>query len=351
MDKMSKYFKPSVVALKPYSSARDEYHGQEGIFLDANENAFDFENNRYPDPYQSELKQAIGQWRQIDPDYIFLGNGSDEIIDLLIRSTCRPGIDRILSLDPSYGMYRVSSSINEVDLDLVEMKPDLTVDLPQLISQLNNSHKLVFVCSPNNPNGGIVNPEVIEELLSKCNGLVVVDEAYIDFSDSDSWIRKLDKYENLIVLQTFSKSLGAAGIRLGMAFMNSSLVDFLNKVKPPYNISNPNQEAAKDRLRSIEKVRTAIQETKVQRALVQKSMLQLALVEKVFPSSANFLLVKFSNVSLVFEQLKARKIIVRDRSREKYCNGCLRITIGTENQNQALMNALKEIDKQVTITI
>ncbi len=351
MNEMSKYFKPSVVALEPYSSARDEYDGQEGIFLDANENSHTFEFNRYPDPYQTRLKAAIGQWRDVDPRSIFIGNGSDEIIDLLIRATCTSGKDRVLSLDPSYGMYKVSTSINEISLDLVELNTDFTINENCLFRKLNDQHKLIFLCSPNNPNGGIINPELIEQILRQCNGLVIIDEAYIDFADSDSWLTRLEEFDNLIVLQTFSKSLGAAGIRLGMAFMNTDLIAFLNKIKPPYNISAPNQKAALSRLGNLGKVQLSIKDIIDQRKEMGESLNRLGMVEKVFPSSANFLLVKTCDAQLVYNQLKDRKIIVRDRSNQMNCEGCLRITIGTKEENEILLKELKEIDKRITLAI
>jgi len=350
MNDFNKYFKASVVDLTPYSSARDEYQGNEGIFLDANENALDFAYNRYPDPYQTKLKEMIGAWRQMDSKSIFLGNGSDEIIDLLIRSTCTSGRDRILSLDPSYGMYRVSSSINEIPLDLLEMNDDLTVN-SSLLDKIDERYRLIFICSPNNPNGGIIDPKIIEEVLERSSGLVVIDEAYIDFSDSGSWLERLAEYDNLVVMQTFSKSLAAAGIRLGMAFMNPALVTILNKIKPPYNISIPNQVAAIDRLKNMAEVERAIQSIKEERESVREALEKLSIVKNIYPSSANFLLVKFLEARFIFEQLRSRKIIVRDRSKEKHCQGCIRITIGTKKENQALLNALKEIEKQITIAL
>ncbi|MEM9545893.1 MAG: histidinol-phosphate transaminase [Bacteroidota bacterium] len=351
MDKINSYFKPSVLELRPYSSARDEYDGTEGIFLDANENAFDFEYKRYPDPYQKNVKEHLGKWRQIDPKSIFLGNGSDEIIDLLIRSTSRQGEDRILTLDPSYGMYRVSAAINEIPLDLVQMNSDLTVNQDDVFNKMNDRHKLIFICSPNNPNGGIIDSNLIEKILQKSGGLVIVDEAYIDFSDTSSWITRLKEYKNLVVMQTFSKSLGAAGIRLGMAFMNPGLVAILNKIKPPYNISIPNQLAALDRMNKMEAVQEAIEEIKAQREFLRQALGKMEMVKEIFPSQANFLLVRFQKSELVFEQLKKRKIIVRDRSREKFCEGCLRITIGNSEQNQMLLKALEKINQNELITV
>ena len=347
MNDMSRYFKPSVVALSPYTSARDEYTGDASVFLDANENPFDFDYNRYPDPYQIELKEAISRWRGIATESIFLGNGSDEIIDLLIQSTCKANEDRILTLDPSYGMYSVSAKINEIAIDLVAMNADLTVNETSLFSQLSERHKLIFICSPNNPNGALVDENLVVKLLQKTEALVVIDEAYVDFSDSCSWVKRLEEYSNLIVLQTFSKGLGGAGLRVGMAFMNKELVYYLNKVKPPYNISAPCQALALDRLQNMDVVSQSIQTIKVEREKLRKKLVQLSMVEYVFPSSANFLLVRLKDAIVVYENLKSQGIIVRNRSSQTCCSNCLRISIGTSNENEKLMDALTLINQNL----
>lgn len=343
--KVSKYLKKSVVELSPYSSARDEYAGDNALLLDANENAFNFQYNRYPDPYQRKLKNKIAEWRGIDARSIFLGNGSDEVIDLLIRSVCTPGKDRILSLDPSYGMYQVSAAINEVDMDLVKLNLNLKLNRSVLFEKLSSNHKLVFICSPNNPNGGMIDTEIIEELLVRSKGLVVVDEAYIDFSNAISWIERLAEYDNLIVLQTMSKSLGAAGLRIGMAFMHPELVKALNKVKPPYNISIPSQEAALRRLDQLDAVDQSIGEIISERSRVRSCLEKMAIVKHVYVSCANFILVRFDHAEEIFSELKLRKIIVRNRTKERGCEGCLRITIGRRIDNDFLINTLLEIEK------
>lgn len=347
--KSSKYFKPSVVSLQPYTSARDEYNQDANVFLDANENPYLPDYNRYPDPYQKELKKAIGNWRNIDPSKIFLGNGSDEIIDLLIRSTCQAGKDKILTLDPSYGMYRVSSSINEVQLDLAPMEENMNVNEEAILDKLDENYKLIFLCSPNNPNGGLIEDKVVSKILEKTKGLVVIDEAYIDFSNKASWIDRLDNYENLIVLQTFSKSLGAAGIRLGMAFMNEGLIHFLNKIKPPYNISTPNQQIALQRLNEVQKVNLSISKIKEQREILFNALNQLEIVKHIFPSEANFLLIKFRQSKSVFYYLRSVGIIVRDRSKQLNCDGCLRITVGTESENRILLEGLIAINSKLIV--
>ncbi len=340
---LEKLIKPNVLALQPYTSARDEYQGDAGVFLDANENPYDLAYNRYPDPYQRELKEKIASWRSVDVENIFLGNGSDEVIDLLIRATCVSGEDRILSLDPSYGMYRVSAAVNDIPIDLVSLNSDMSIDEDNLDSSINEDHKLIFICSPNNPNGAVIPSAIIEKVIGLTNNLVVVDEAYIDFSDSYSWCRRLDEYSNLVVLQTFSKSLGAAGIRLGMGFMNPYLVGILNKIKPPYNISTPNQEIAIDRLSDLGKLETVINDIIKSRAELVTALMHLDIVTFIYPSNANFLLVRFQDCKHVFSTLIKNKIIVRDRSSNTNCEGCLRISIGTEDENQKLIEVLKTI--------
>jgi len=347
MGDLSRFFKPSVLELVPYSSARDEYRGEEGLFLDANENRHDFAYNRYPDPYQSELKWAIAHWRCISSGNVFLGNGSDEIIHLLIRATCQMGKDRILTLDPSYGMYRVSAKINEIPLDVVAMNPDFSVNQEDLFGKLNENHKLIFICSPNNPNGGIIDRELIEQILDQASGLVVIDEAYIDFADTPSWLRRIRTYDNLVVMQTFSKSLGAAGIRIGMAIMRPRMAFFLNKIKPPYNISIPNQKAALQRLKEMDQVKIAIQNIKKERLRLHAKLEEMTIVENVFPSEANFLLVRFKNAKKVYWALLNQKIIVRDRSSQQWCDECLRITIGTKAENDILLEAIQKMESDI----
>jgi histidinol-phosphate aminotransferase len=343
MKSLSKLIKPNILKLDPYTSARDEYQGAEGIFLDANENPYDLNYNRYPDPYQSQLKARISKWRSVDADRIFIGNGSDEIIDLLIRATCESGKNRILSLDPSYGMYKVSSAVNDIAIDLVALNTDLSVNMNDLSAKLSVDHKLIFINSPNNPNGGIIPRDIIEHILTATDNLVVIDEAYIDFSNTDSWCHRLDEFDNLIVLQTFSKSLGAAGIRVGMGFMNPYLIQILNKIKPPYNISIPNQEAALSRLDNLDKVKAYVSQIKASREKLIKSLNGLSIVEYVFPSEANFLLVRFYDHAKVFSTLIEHKIIVRDRSSNTNCENSLRISIGTEPEMEKLMRILKSI--------
>lgn len=343
MIRLEDLIKPNILALQPYTSARDEYQGNDGIFLDANENPYDLEYNRYPDPYQRKLKGLISKWRAVNARNIFLGNGSDEVIDLLIRATCEVGKDRILSLDPSYGMYKVSAAVNDISIDFVVVKSDMSIDEELLFSTLNDCHKLIFLCSPNNPDGRIIAPRIIEKILNSTDNLVIVDEAYIDFADANSWISRLSEYDNLVVLQTFSKSLGGAGIRLGMGFMNQYIVGILNKIKPPYNISSPNQEAAILRLNDLAEIGDLVNEIKESRVNLKEDLERLSIVDFVFPSSANFLLIRFHDYQTVFNTLKNHKIIVRDRSSNTNCESCLRISIGTASENQELIKVLKSI--------
>jgi len=312
------------------------------LFLDANENPDPFDYARYPDPYQKELKSRLASLRSVSADQLFIGNGSDEVIDLLIRATCRQGLDRILTLDPSYGMYTVSAAVNEIEIDLVAMDEDLDVDEISLFSTLNNQHKLIFICSPNNPNGAIVDPALIKRVLDVASGLVIVDEAYIDFADTDSWVTMLGEYSNLVVLQTMSKAFGCAGLRIGVGIMDSDLVQILNKIKPPYNISTANQDAALLRLENLDDVKRSIDAIRQERARIELLLLEMDIVDRIFPSQANFLLVRFQNSRKVLAQLLAEGIVVRDRSTHTHCNDCIRISIGTRMENELLIDCLSQ---------
>ena len=333
--------RPSVWQLSPYRSARNEYTGAKATaMLDANENPYEWPYSRYPDPVQSALKQRLAALRDVRPEQILVGNGSDEVIDLLMRLTCQPATDRILTLDPSYGMYRVSAAINDVPLDVVKLNTDLTVNTEAVLSAIDN-HKLILLCSPNNPDGGIIPTATLEQILDKAKGLVVVDEAYIDFANTDSWISRLADYPQLVVLQTFSKSWAAAGIRVGMAYANEEVIALLHKIKPPYNVSAPAQEAALEVLADFDILQKQIEEIKIQRDLLATELQQLAIVKKVYPSQANFLLVQFQDAAAIYELLKSQGIVVRDRSTHTHCAESLRISIGTPAQNQLLLNILK----------
>jgi len=344
---LQKLLRPHIASLKPYSSARDEYTGKEGVFLDANENALGSVSeqsfNRYPDPYQSKLKEKLGAIKQVPPANIFLGNGSDEAIDLLFRAFCRPGLDNVIIMPPTYGMYEVSAGINDVATKKVTLSPAFDMEVLNVLDGIDNHTKIIFICSPNNPSGNKINRQAIYQIISKFDGLVVIDEAYIDFSDEPSFSLELSQYPNLLVMQTLSKAWGLATLRLGMAFASKEIIGILNKIKPPYNISGLTQDTVLEAIGNTQQLDRMVKEI-----IAQKKQLQLALeaipeVEKVHPSAANFLLAKVPQASQVYQQLIDKKIIVRDRSKVQRCEDCLRITVGSEEENKQFINALKEV--------
>ena len=337
--------RPNIRRLTPYSSARSEFKGKAEVFLDANESPYDTGYNRYPDPLQWKLKQAISTLKGIAPEHIFLGNGSDEAIDLLLRIFCEPGADHIITLPPTYGMYRVSADISNVAVKEIPLRPGLfQPDTDAVLAAADAHSKLLFICSPNNPTGNSIRPELIRELAKGFPGIVVVDEAYIDFSAQESAIRLLPEYPNLVVLQTFSKAWGMAGIRLGMAFASEEIIGYFNKVKPPYNINQLTQEAALKALDRQEAQEAQVQQLLGQRTLLQQYLGGLPFVERIYPSDANFLLVKVEDPTGIYNYLVDRGIIVRDRSRVTLCEGCLRITVGTPEENERLFRALVEFE-------
>jgi len=338
--------RPSILKLKPYSSARDEFKGLARVYLDANENAFGSpyakHYNRYPDPMQEKLKAAISNIKGVPTQHIFLGNGSDEAIDLLMRIFCEPGIDNVLICPPTYGMYKVSADINNVPVISVNLTPDFQLDVPAIIKAVTGQTKLLFICSPNNPTGNAMHFDDVEFILNNFRGVVVIDEAYVNYSRQRSYIRLLTEYENLVVLQTFSKAWGLAGIRLGMAFSTTVIVELMNNVKPPYNISQPSQEIALSALENIATVNEQIKITVQERDILSKTLIDQKLAQKVYPSDANFILAKFNEASALYKKLLEKGIVVRNRSTVEQCENCLRITIGTPAENSALVEALKE---------
>lgn len=331
----------NVKKLTPYSCARDEFKGSSGIFLDANENPWG-NLNRYPDPYQKELKKAVSEFKSIPVENIFLGNGSDEIIDLCFRVFCHPGVDKALIFPPTYGMYEVSASVNDVQIIKVPLNQSFQIDMQKVTPLLSDRNlKLIFICSPNNPTGNSINTRDVEFILSQCSSIVVIDEAYIDFSDKPSCRTMIDKYPNLIVMQTFSKAFGLASVRVGMAFTNSFIVQYFNKIKPPYNISTINQKKALERILKPEKMVHQVRKiTKEKKKLVSK-LAKLDLTEHIYPSDANFVLVKVKDPNLVYSELVKKNIITRNRS--SVVNGCIRITVGKPSENRQLISALKTI--------
>lgn len=344
---LNSLLRPHIAKLQPYTSARDEYTGKEGVFLDANENPFgsiteqDF--NRYPDPYQSALKEEIAQIKGVRPSQIFLGNGSDEAIDLLYRAFCNPGKDNVILLPPTYGMYEVSANINDVEIRKVALTPDFQLQPDQILAAADANSKILFICSPNNPSANKAKREDILFLLENFKGLVVVDEAYIDFSDEPSFTNELDRFPNLLVMQTFSKAWGLASLRLGMAFASEELIRILNKIKPPYNISGLTQETVLAAIKDKAKVDRMIQAILAEREFLKGELEKLPFVQRIHPSHANFLLVQIPNANQVYDDLIEEKVIVRNRAKVLLCEDCLRITVGTREENKALLKALRKV--------
>jgi len=331
----------NILNMKPYSSARDEFKGTAEIFLDANENPYPSPYNRYPDPLQWRVKEKLAALKGVKPEQIFLGNGSDEGIDLIIRAFCEPNQDAILITDPTYGMYSVCAEVNAVNVQQVLLTPDFDLDLEAFPKTFDATTKVLFLCSPNNPTGNVLSTAKIVEVLKRFNGIVVIDEAYIDFATGKSFVQELAHYPNLAVLQTFSKAWGLAGLRLGMCFASDAIIRVLNKIKYPYNVNIRTQELALDALENVHQKEAWVKEVVKQREVMAKALQQLSLVEHVYPSDANFLLTKVKDAHGTYEYLMNQGIIVRDRSRVALCYNCLRITIGTPEENQRLLTALK----------
>ena len=339
-EEIDKLVRKNILSLKPYSSARDEFSGSDGVFLDANENPFG-ELNRYPDPHQKELKRKLSELKSVPAENIFVGNGSDEVIDLTFRIFCNPGKDKALTFTPTYGMYEVSAEINEVELIIIPLNSSFQIDFKTLENYLDDENlKLIFICSPNNPTGNSL--ENIEKVLQKFKGIVIVDEAYIDFSNSGSFLTKIDQYPNLIIMQTFSKAWGLAAARVGMAYSNDLIISLYNKIKPPYNVSELNQKAALKALEDtvgFEKRKTIILE---QRTWLENQLNGLAVVNKIYPSDANFLLVELTDANKIYNELVSQKVITRNR--HSVVRNCIRITVGSPAENQILVDALKKTD-------
>jgi len=344
---LDKLLRDNIRRLVPYSSARDDFKGEAEVFLDANENSLGSPltrwYNRYPDPHQWKVKEAISKIKGILPQHIFLGNGSDECIDLLYRAFCIPGKDNVIINPPTYGMYEVSANINDVEVRRAVLLDDFQLDLVHLENLVDENTKMIWICSPNNPTANSMNRQDIEIVLNNFPGLVVVDEAYINFSRHKSFIQELSDYPNLVVLQTMSKAWGLAGLRMGMAFASEAIIDVYNKVKPPYNISQVNQELALKALEEVGQVNDMIRQLVTMREQLAADLAGLPLVLKVYPSDANFLLVKMDNARGIYESLLQDGIVVRDRSKVELCEGCLRITVGTEKENAELVGALRTL--------
>lgn len=340
---IQKLIRPNVQNLKPYSSARDEFNGSASVWLDANENPNNTGLNRYPDPLQWKLKACISELKNVPKENIFLGNGSDEAIDLLFRAFCEPGKNKAMICSPTYGMYQVSADINNVEIVDVPLNADWQLNLEAIESQVSDaSIKLLFICSPNNPTGNCMKRSDVLHLASKFNGLVMIDEAYIDFAEQESFTNELQNHSNLVVLQTLSKAWGLAGIRLGMAFASIEVIDVLNRIKPPYNVNQLTQEAALKKLDDLEGFRNEVNTILLERERLEAELIQLKNVLTVYPSDANFLMVKFTEPKTIYHALTDKGIVVRDRS--KVAEGCLRITVGTSEENTTLLAALKKLE-------
>lgn len=333
--------RPNILALAPYSSARDEYTGKNGILLDANENPYGT-LNRYPDPYQKKLKEKLAKLKDVHTNNIFVGNGSDEVIDLTLRIFCRPGFDKALTFSPTYGMYDVLTAINHVELLKLPLNREFQIDIEKLQPYIKDaSIKVICICSPNNPTGNSMPPETIAYILGEFNGIVLVDEAYIDFAQADSLIGLISKYNNLIVSQTFSKAWGLAAARVGMAYANKNLIKLYNKVKPPYNVSELNQQAAIKALDNQRIYKKNLKLILAEKKRVKTALQNIRLVKKVYPSDANFLLLEVDDVNYVYTKLINQQIITRNRNAQ--IANCLRLTIGTPEENDKLLNALKSL--------
>lgn len=340
---LQKLTRSNIKALHPYSSARDEFSGEARVFLDANENSLGSPlpkwYNRYPDPHQISVKEKISAVKKIAPENIFLGNGSDECIDLLYRCFCEPGKDNVIICPPTYGMYEVSANINDVEIRRAPLTEDFQLDLIHLENLADEHTKLLWICSPNNPTGNSIRRDDIETVLNNFKGIVVIDEAYINFARQKSFIQELSDYPNLVVLQTFSKAWGLAALRLGMAFGSKDIIEVMNKVKPPYNINQATQDFALQALEEVGQVNDMIREIVAMRVALTEVFKRIPIVEKVYPSDANFILIKIKDARKVYEYMLTKAIVVRDRSNVKLCEDCLRITVGTEEENTALIDA------------
>ena len=339
----------NIKELVPYSSARDEFKGEASVYLDANENSYgsplNESFNRYPDPLQYKVKKRLSEIKGVPPRNIFLGNGSDEAIDILFRAFCNPGSDNVITVPPTYGMYEVSANINDVEVRKIKLKTDFQLNMEGIAEAIDEHTKIIFICSPNNPTGNSINRDDIETILANFNGLVVIDEAYINYSRQKTFIQELTEYSNLVVLQTLSKAWGLAGLRVGMAFASEEIIKIFNKVKPPYNINEASQALALQALQNVEQVNNWIKETVAEREKLKLELNTLESVLTIYPSDANFILVKTIQPKEIYQFMVNRGIIVRDRSKVELCEGCLRITIGTPHENELLIEAFKNFEE------
>lgn len=337
----------NVKGMKPYSSARDEFEDfdtADMIFLDANENPYENGVNRYPDPQQATVKSVLAAQNGVEKNQILLGNGSDEVLDLLFRAFCEPKLDNVITLPPTYGMYSVLANLNAVENREVLLSNDFQPQLDEIMKVVDANTKMIFLCSPNNPTGNSFSIESVQYLLDNFNGLVVIDEAYIDFSDKASWIQKINEYPNLIITQTLSKAYGLAGIRLGICYASTAIIAVLNKIKPPYNVNELTQKRALERLSDSAKIKEEINSIIVQRELLLKVLHEVNFASKIYPTEANFILIKVDNANQRYEELIAKGIVIRNRTTQPLCENTLRLTIGTEEENKKLIDALQSLN-------
>jgi len=342
---VEKLIRPSVKALKPYSSARDEFKDfdKDMVFLDANENPFENGVNRYPDPQQCKVKAMLSKIKDISTQNMLLGNGSDEVLDLVFRAFCEPNRDNVIVLPPTYGMYEVLANVNAVELIKVELTSDFQPQVELILNATNEYSKILFLCSPNNPSGNSFSSKEVETLIKNFQGLVVIDEAYIDFSEHESWIKRIDDFPNFIITQTLSKAYGMAGIRLGICYASEVIISTLNKIKPPYNVNELTQQSALERLGDPNIVKNQVSAILNERAIMIEALKSISFISKIYPSDANFVLVKVDDATERYNQLIEKGIVVRNRTNQPLCENCLRLTVGTSMENKKLINALKEI--------
>lgn len=343
MKELQELTRSNIWRLKPYSSARDEYNGAAAsVFLDANENPYNMPHNRYPDPMQRELKKELSKIKKISPEHIFLGNGSDEAIDLVYRAFCEPRIDNVVAIDPTYGMYQVCAEVNNVEYRKVLLDEDFQFSADRLLAATDEHTKLIFLCSPNNPTGNDLLRSEIEKVIHEFEGLVILDEAYNDFSEAPSFLEELSKYPNLIVLQTFSKAWGCAAIRLGMAFASRDTIAILNKIKYPYNVNELTQKRAVEMLHRYYEIERWVKTLKEERENLEAEFAELPCTVKMFPSHANFFLARVTDAGKIYNYLVGEGIIVRNRNSVSLCGNCLRVTVGTTSENDKLIETLKK---------
>lgn len=343
--KIENLLRENIKTIKAYSSARDEYKdaSSDMVFIDANENPFKTNVNRYPDPQQTDVKQRLAEVKGVSTTQILLGNGSDEVLDLIVRAFCEPNNDNVITLPPTYGMYKVLAVLNAVDIISVELDNDFEPKVDEILAVQNGNSKLLFLCSPNNPTANSFNSKKIEQLIRKFNGIVVVDEAYIDFSSQESWLGRLNEFSNLIVTQTLSKAYGLAGIRLGICYASEFIISVLNKIKPPYNVNQLTQYKALERLSEINEVEDQIALILKERDLLITELNSISFIKTIYPSDANFVLAKVDDADLRYKQLIDNGIVVRNRTKQPLCKNCLRFTIGTQEENKKLIRTLNEL--------